>query len=380
MFFTDKERFAPNASQKIILFGKSKNNKIKVWEGDVEVHDNGTASTVVHYGYLDGAKQEARKHVKSGKNLGKSNATTAVEQAWLNLESMANKKRDEGYNENVENCNSVLLPMLAQSYNEHPHRLRFPAYIQPKLNGVRCLAEVVAPGVVTYTSRKGKKFETLYSFSDTILKHCPVSTILDGEIYNHNLTLNQIVSRIKRVIGSRDDIQEDPVKFHVYDMAAPGVIWTERFETLKAWFGDSEQDVFLVETELVHNADEIKEFHSKKIEEGYEGSMLRNIDGDYEANARSYNLMKNKDFLEAEFEIIGGYEGEGKEEGQVIFRCKTADGSEFSVRPKGTASIRRAWFNDLDNIVGKQLSVRFQEWTEFKVPFHARGIEIRDYE
>jgi len=90
--------------------------------------------------------------------------------------------------------------------------------------------------------------------------------------------------------------------------------------------------------------------------------------------------LKNKDFLEAEFEIIGGYEGEGKEEGQVIFKCKTAEGSEFSVRPKGSASVRREWYNNLDDLIGKMLSVRFQEWTEFKVPFHARGIEIRDYE
>jgi len=377
MFFDPKPVKAQN---KIVLYGFAKDGKHKIWTGTIELNDDGTAHTVVRYGYVDGAMQEARKHVKKGKNIGKSNETTVIEQAWFNLESMANKKRDEGYAENINDANSVFLPMLAHSYNSHSHKVNFPAYIQPKLNGVRCLAEVIAPGVVTYTSRKGKKFETLDSFSPAIISRVPVGTILDGEIYNHNLTLNQIVSRLKRVIGSREDIQTDPVKFHIYDMAAPGVAWSERFQTLKEWFGDSEHFVHLVETELVNNAQEVKEFHAQKIEEGYEGSMIRAAGGFYEPNSRSYNLMKNKDFLEAEFEIVGGYEGEGKEEGQVIFKCKTAEGSEFSVRPKGSAEVRKAWFEDLENIVGKQLSVRFQEWTEYKVPFHARGLAIRDYE
>lgn len=377
MFFTSNKVISED---KITLFGMSKNGKAKVWEGWTHPNPDGTCYVRVMYGYIDGAKQESFKHIKKGKNIGKANETSVIQQAWAELQSLANKKRDEGYAEKLEDANSVLLPMLAHGYKDNTHKVKYPAYAQPKLNGVRCLAEVVSPGVVTYTSRKGKKFETLGVFTSTICERVPVGTILDGEVYNHNLRLNEIVSRLKRVVGSRDDIASDPLEFHVYDTVMLSVPFKERWNQLKQWFGDSTKDVILANTIYVTKFEELKDFHSQNIENGYEGTMYRSLLGLYQENYRSYDLLKYKDFLEDEFEIIGGKDGEGKEEGQVIFFCKTKDGKEFTVRPKGSKEVRTAWFKDLENIKGKMLTVRFQEWTEYGIPFHLRGIAIRDYE
>lgn len=368
--------------QKTVLYGLSSTGKFKIWECWVESGTTSAAQLKVSFGYIDGKRQISIKNIKTGKNIGKSNETTPMQQAYLEQESLANKKRDEGYRENLKDCseNTIVLPMLAQSYSKHIDRLKYPAYVQRKLDGVRCLAEVMPDNTVKFTSRKNKPFTTVDIFSKQILEKCPVGTILDGELFNPNLPLNQIVSRIKRVLTSRENISDNPIQFHVYDFVRLNVPYHERYEELNKWFGNSTENIHLVETIKVNNFNEIREFHIQAVEQGYEGSMLRNKDGLYKIDYRSYDLLKLKDYFQEEFEIVNLYDGVGKEEGLAIFTCKTASGAEFNVRPKGDAATRRAWFQDIENLKGKKLTVRYQNLTEYGVPFHARGIIIRDYE
>ena len=60
--------------------------------------------------------------------------------------------------------------------------------------------------------------------------------------------------------------------------------------------------------------------------------------------------------------------------------CQLDNGKEFHVRPRGSRDLRREWFKDLKNIVGKELTVRFQELSEDGVPIFPVGVVIRDYE
>ena len=100
------------------------------------------------------------------------------------------------------------------------------------------------------------------------------------------------------------------------------------------------------------------------VEAGYEGIMLRNAAGVYRANYRSNDLQKYKEFMEDEYRIIDFKEGEGRDAGAVIWVCETADGKEFTVRPRGSFEQRREWFNDGDSYIGKNLTVVYQELTE----------------
>jgi hypothetical protein len=96
---------------------------------------------------------------------------------------------------------------------------------------------------------------------------------------------------------------------------------------------------------------------------------------------RSKDLQKYKDFMDSEFEIVGGKLATGLEEGCIVFRVKTEDGKEFEVKPKGTREMRREWARDMDNIVGKMLTVRYPLLSEDGIPCSgAVGIAIRDYE
>ena len=76
----------------------------------------------------------------------------------------------------------------------------------------------------------------------------------------------------------------------------------------------------------------------------------------------------------------------GENEESVVFQlfnyafCIMKEGKEFEVRPKGTQEKRKEWMVDLNNIIGKQLTVKFAEWSDDNIPLQPVGMAIRDYE
>ena len=119
----------------------------------------------------------------------------------------------------------------------------------------------------------------------------------------------------------------------------------------------------------------------KYIKEGYEGLILRNKNGLYEENKRSYNLQKLKRFKDEEFKIINyTTPSEGKEVGCVIWECITKEGKKFSVRPEGNYNERKKLYKQGKKYIGKMLTVRYQELTNENIPRFPVGICIRDYE
>jgi DNA ligase-1 len=136
--------------------------------------------------------------------------------------------------------------------------------------------------------------------------------------------------------------------------------------------------VILVRTEKVAALSDFRRLFAEFVEAGYEGIMLRNVAGVYSANYRSNDLQKYKEFIEDEYRIIDFKEGEGRDAGAVIWVCETADGKEFTVRPRGTMEKRREWFNAGAKYVGKSLTVVYQELTEEGKPRFPVGKAVRD--
>ena len=116
------------------------------------------------------------------------------------------------------------------------------------------------------------------------------------------------------------------------------------------------------------------------VDEGYEGMMVRNQASAYKYKHRSYDLQKVKRFVDDEYEIIGGDEGSGREAGLIVYRCITANGLKFSVRPRGSHEERAEIFKNLNDYIGKYLTVRYQELTDDGCPRFPVGLAVRDYE
>jgi ATP-dependent DNA ligase len=375
-----KKEFGP-------LYAKASNGKIKTWSC-VVAEDKGTVTLNVIHGYEDGKKTVDTRTVEP-KNIGKSNETTPWDQGLSEAESKQNKKRDEGYLDTISDVadTEISLPMLAQKYEERKHYLKWPCFVQPKLNGVRCTTRRNVDTNVEYVSRKGKFYTILDHMTKEVEDFLDYVGVGDGEIFNPEFTFQEICSAVKK---EREDTKE--LEYWIYDIVDTKLTFEERNSEIKKFFDEYSKEKNslgfrkygpLVEVPTYEVADEkeFKKYHKIFTEEWkFEGTMLRNKDGKYILKHRSNDLLKYKDFMDAEFEIIGAKEATGNDVGTVVFRCKTQDGKEFDVRPKGSRKLRKKWLKEIDKLIGKELTCKFQCYSDDGIPIFATGLAIRDYE
>jgi len=362
------------------LYAISSNGRTKIWEIAVEEISNTEVIIRITHGFEGCKLTESITKITSGKNIGKKNETTALEQAISQAEAKWKVKLNSGYTTNLEEQSKVKLPMLAHDFFGRGKNIIFPAYIQPKLNGVRMLAYKDSTGVLLY-SRNGKVFTTLEHLIpelDSILK---VGDYLDGEIYNPELNLQEIVSLLKN--NSKDNGRE-LLQYWIYDTINEAT-YRERFCYLREINMSGYNFLKIVETKLVESREKLPDFHRQYVNQGMEGLMVRNAEGKYKCNFRSTDLQKYKEFQTEEFlivDVIGGEKGKSEED-CAIFVCQTKSGNNFNVRPKGSRENRKELLLDKEKLINKYLTVKYFEITpgESGVPFHPVGGEcIRDYE
>lgn len=384
------------------IYGVEKNGKTKVWTARIYRDElNGFATAEIEYGQLDGKKQTTSREYTEGKNLGKKNETTPLQQCLSETKrKWQDKMEKEGYSLVVPNSNSEsnatnatnaikVFPMLAHTYEplsskNKKNDIVFPCYVQPKLDGLRCICYMMQnatnePRVVAQ-SRTGAYFETVEhicaELRPILLKN--PGLILDGELYTADMPFEELAGLIKRKKTSDTAIQ--CIKYHIYDVVVDGVPYSERHDRIVGAISKADKchHFEVVHTQLIHTVGEFKQAFGEYVEAGYEGIMLRNANGLYRQNYRSHDLQKYKEFVESEYPIVGFKEADGRDKGTVVWVCETAEKREFSVRPRGTQEQRRQWFQDGHTHVGKLLTVIYQELSELNVPRFPVGKAIRD--
>ena len=278
-----------------------------------------------------------------------------------------------------------VFPMLANKYepassSKKRKGIVFPCFVQPKLDGLRCVVYLNG-GRPTYQSRTGGYFQVLQHLDHEImyiLSQNP-NAILDGELYTSEIPFEELAGIIKKKTLSEKDKQKiECVQYHVYDLVMENTPFRERLTILQHMVSADFQNLKLVQTYLTDTPQHFKEKFGEYVSHGYEGIMLRNTEGLYQENYRSNDLMKYKEFFEAEYKIIDYREATGRDSGTVIWECETPEGRQFSVRPRGTQEARREWFLNGKSMVGKQLTVIYQELSEMGVPRFPVGKAIRD--
>ena len=362
------------------VYKKTSTGKIQQWRAWVERTETGYLLKV-ESGQTDGKLTEtAGQVIDEGKQK-----RSAQEQAIFEALSKLNKKRDEAYFDTIEAAQTQvkLLPMLAHSFEKRKHNITYPAVVQRKFDGVRCLAVLNRDNSVTLMSRKGKEFPHLNHIREDVeMNNRNRNLVLDGELYSDTLTFQELVGLVRRVTlkeGNEEQMLE--VSLRVYDCVdlenEPD--FEDRYQTISG-ITDGAEYLTLVENVRVENEEAIHAAQAQFVEEGYEGAMVRNLKGSYRIGKRSADLQKVKTFLDGEYEIIGFAEGTGNETGCVIWECQTPDGQAFRVRPRGTQEARKELFANGSDYIGQQLTVRYQELTDEGVPRFPVGIAIRDYE
>lgn len=387
-----------------ILYGVEKNGKVKIWKATVYYdNENSKAISSIEFGQIDGKKQTASREYIEGKNIGKKNETTALQQCINETKKKWSDKRDkESYKEanNLDkkedldddkrdkesyDSDEKYFPMLAHTYEPESNKNKkndiiFPCYVQPKLDGLRCIM-YSRGGVIRCQSRTGTYFDTMSHIMDELSYFFKNNNIiLDGELYTDEIPFEELAGLIKKKkISDSDREKLKNIKYHVYDIIDSNKPYSERYKDIDRHIALSNYKyVIPVTTNIANTKEDFKNYFSEFIIKGYEGIMLRNINGLYRCNYRSHDLQKYKEFKESEYTIVGFKEGDGRDKGTVIWICKTSDNKEFSVRPKGTMESRREWFTKGDKFIGKNLTVIYQELSDLGIPRFPVGKAVRD--
>lgn len=278
----------------------------------------------------------------------------------------------------------MIKPMLAHKVNDKKIDFNEPVFIQPKLDGVRCI--FTKDGAY---SRTGKQFHNVRYIE---LRLAPFfdknpDVILDGELYNHDLRddFEQIISLVRKQKPTDEDRlnSADMIQYHVYDYIVPFIGYEARLKWLLSNKDHLWSNVVLpVETHRVYKYEEAANMHYDGfLKQGYEGSILR-LNGAYEQK-RSYNLQKFKDFSDDEATIVGYEAGKGKRTGTLgKFFMMDDNGIEFGCPPgKGYNYTDLAnILNNVHDYVGKRATFTYFERTKAGNYRHPQFKCIRDYE
>lgn len=366
-----------------MLYTKDKSGKVRYWNGEV-LEENGKILISKKFGQVGGKETETRTEIKSGKNIGKKNETTPLEQTHLELKSLTKKQMDAGYVKSLAELDDriLLLPMLANKWETMSHHVSEPFYVQPKLDGVRMLIGK-HEGKLLILSRTGKPVKHMDHIAME-LEWLPEGIFLDGESYNHDITFEEITGMCRTSLESSAAGKSlNRIQFHVFDMfnlKSMDEPFADRLENLITFFNKRMNSVKKVQTVLVESKDLIYDWHKEFTKSGYEGLIVRDQRGKYHLADRSNHLLKLKSFETDEYKIVGAEAARGRDTGTVVWVCETKKGQTFSVRPRGTVEQRRSWLSEKDLHVGRMLTVQYQNLTPGGLPRFPVGLTFRDYE
>jgi ATP-dependent DNA ligase len=347
------------------LYSKTSKGTLNIWTISTEgphIH--------TEWGPVGGQLQNNSVQV-SGKNIGKTNETLAREQAALEAQSKWEKQKRLKYFENPAEAMGTLnvKPMRAYSLDNRVDKLSWPVTVQPKYDGVRCMAYLNADGSVRLMSRGGKDY-TAPHIQEALRGRLEPGICLDGELYVHGESLQTI-----RHLQAEEDTR---LTYHVYDITAIPTdhkVWKNRKKDLDAWFAANKLScVVKALSATVNDLTEVRAKHDEWVDAGYEGAMVRTMDGPYKLAGKSTDLLKYKMFQDAEFTVVGF---SVSKDGVPLFKCVQEEGLEFDVRPVGDAETRKRLLEEAPSRIGQLLTVKFQSRSDDNIPTFGVGKAFR---
>jgi len=379
------------------LYKLDSKGKIRSWEIQA-IGGKGHAVIITTAGLLDGAKTKTEVEVTAGKNIGRSNETTPLQQAVAEAQATWDSKIRSGYVEDVALVKQSVLgsgipaPMLAQKYSPDGSQkssktlaqmklLGQKIHVQPKFDGNRCLVKVNAEGVELYT-RKGDRMLRVQHIEAQIFKSYlskiddGATLILDGELYTNEFSFNTLNGLLKRENKTPEQMDQlEKVNYHVYDAMVADLSYSQRYELLSKF---ESWNVKVVESREIFAYDDQIRFEMENfLSEGYEGLMIRRLDTPYE-NKRSWSLVKYKDFQDAEYKLLDIIEDArgGGIVGAFVLELDAPsvdrDGKEIKTFRAGVKDLSqdegRQMLEHKNEYIGRLATVEFFSLSEYGIP------------
>lgn len=349
------------------LYGKDSSGSLKVWTVFTEGN-----KIVVHFGKL-GGKIQTKDTLCKGKNIGRSNETSPEQQAILEAKAKWVKQCKKGYytSKDAALAHEEFTPMKAQNYKDFADRVVYPCYVQPKLNGLRCLST----DEQELMSKAGEPYKLpahwLEDFNN--LPEIPV----DGEVFagyqkQGGMSLQQINSAWKK-----PNINTPRLKYYIYDIPVSGVEWADRLTMLMDLSKKTFKNIIVVEGKWCNTQEELDKFYEDCLLAGAEGIVCRNADGLYEFGKRSYSLIKRKPREDMEALVISSEEDKN---GQGNLTCVLQNGVEFEclMRKDSHDTINYRLYENSLKLIGTHIKFEYEEFSDNGVPTKPVGVGLRN--
>ena len=291
------------------------------------------------------------------------------------------KKKESGFYERNEMKQikqmkqNIIKPMGAQKLDDYKHKLIYPVCVQKKLDGYRCLTHRNKENEIDLYTRNMKP----YLYMDQIkneykqMKELTSNIYLDGELYVHGKKLHNIGSILRKKHIDESDIQKmNEIEYYVFDMfdiKNMEMTFRERYDFLSKLFKKYHsicKKIKFVTCVSCKNEKEIEKENEKYLLEGYEGVIVRNWNGKYEWNKKSYDVLRTKQFQKDIFEIKNAKEGSGSQKGAIIYEIKCGKhGKSFWTIPIGKIEDRKKQYEefkkDKKKYIGKKVIIKYLE-------------------
>lgn len=365
---------------KITLYKQDKKGRVQQWSVETEDSKHRTIE-----GLIDGKFTTSEWTQCVGKNIGKKHETTPEQQAELEAESKAKKKREKGFYDNVEDAGKgtqFIEPMLAHKFDDYGVKVisENQVHSQPKLDGIRCIA--TRNGIFTRNGKEIVSTPHLLLSVSMILDENPGIEALDGELYNHTLKhdFNQITSLVKKINTTPEDLALSAtyIQYHVYDAICEDKVFTERIALLEQY--SQYPFIHIVPTVKIQSTEHLDEIYAQYLADGYEGQMVRQSYSKYE-KVRTKSLLKRKEFQDEDCIVTDIIEGQGNRSGMAgNVRCVHPNGNTFDANIRGGFDFyKEILLNKLKHI-GKKATIRYQNLTPDGNPRFPVMVCFRDYE
>lgn len=347
------------------IYKRTATGAVQVWKQ--ELGEDGSYRTI--HGHQGGQLVVSEWTYCIPTNAGKKNERGPEAQAIFEVNANYKKKLERDYHLSPDaiDTTKIFEVMLANDYAKQKNKLRFPVFVQPKLDGMRCIAK--ADGL---WSRNGKPIiSTPHVWEDfqTLLAQFP-GLILDGELYNHEYKedFNSIISSAKKTVDLTPENlakSAEVIEYHVYDIPSHSGDFHERvvylLRVLSAFIGRKGTTIKLVPTFPADSHEEIDRHYGDFLALGYEGQIIR-ANTPYE-NKRTHALLKRKETITEEFTILEIREGVGNWAGKAKKAVVQTIHGESSVGIKGKMEHLAHVFQNRENYIGKPATVEYFGWT-----------------
>ena len=240
-----------------------------------------------------------------------------------------------------------------------------PYIVQPKYDGERCRAIPLGSGKYMLLSSQENPFFSVPHIIEDLSK-LNSNIELDGELYCHGMSFEDIHSRVSRTVNLHPDY--GCIKFHIFDCVdeCPQLL---RLHSLTKIIPQEWKSLVRAPFYICNSFEDVIKTYDLLLNKGYEGIIVRHLEAPY-IRKRSIYLMKFKPKKEDIYDIIG-YKEEIDKDGNPKYRlgsllCIGDDATIFSVGSGLSRDDRQILWSSRETLKGKKVKVQYQHLTSGK--------------